>query len=213
MIVDDHAIVRDGITAMLQNVNQIQIVGEATNGLEAIDGVESHQPDVLLMDVKMPEMDGLEALKKIKLTMNEVKVILLTMEMEEEVISEALSHGVKGYLPKDTGKRGLVEAIERVYAGEEYFDPRVSEVIFKSYYKKKTRTSTIVPGSGKISEREEEILTMIGAGMSNQEIADKLFISKRTVDAHRNHIMQKLGLKNTVELIKFAIKTGIIPMN
>jgi DNA-binding NarL/FixJ family response regulator len=213
LIADDHAILRDGISAMLRMVNEIQIVGEASNGLEAIDGVQTHQPDIVLMDFNMPEMNGLEALKNIALTNPDVKVILFTMEIRVDIVSEALAHGVKGYIPKDVRKLELVNAIKRVSDGEEYFAPKVSEVIFKDYHRKKTQTSSVIPGSGKISKREEEVLTMIGLGIGNKEIAEKLFISVRTVGAHRDHIMKKMGLKNSVELIKFGISTGIIPMN
>ena len=212
LIVDDHALVRDGIFAMLKTADNIEVIGEASDGIEATIAVKNYQPDVVLMDIIMPGMNGIEALQEIKNESSDTKVILLSMEISEEYISEALRHGVKGYIPKDVRKNGLIEAITRVHSGEEYFDPRVSEVIFKNYYQKKTKTSTIIPGSGKISPREEEILTLIAQGVGNQEIADKLFISVKTVDAHRSHIMQKLGLKNTVELIKFAIKTGLIQL-
>lgn len=209
IIVDDHALIRDGISAVLRYEDDIEVVAEAANGLDAIIQAEHHNPDVVLMDIMMPEMNGIEALKKIKETSPETKIILLSMEIAEEFIAEALEFGVSGYLPKDVRKNVLVTAINRVYEGEEFFDPKVSDAIFKNYYKKKTKgSSTIVKGSGKISKREEEVLILICKGFSNQEISDQLFISVRTVDAHRSHIMQKLELKNTVELIKFAIKQG-----
>lgn len=211
VIADDHALVRHGIISLLNKVDELEIVGEASNGIDALAMAKIMLPDVLLMDIRMPEMTGIEALKKLMSAASNTKVILLSMEISEEFISEALEYGVKGYLPKDVDKNVLIDAIKKVHNGEEYFDPRVSEVIFKNYYKKKTSTSTIIVGSGKISAREEEVLTLIGQGKSNQEIADKMYISVRTVDAHRNHIMQKMNLKNTVELIKFGIKAGIIP--
>jgi len=209
IIVDDHAIIRDGISAMLKYDDDIQVVAEAANGLDAIIQVEHHGPDVVLMDIIMPEMNGIEALKKMKNTAGDTKVILLSMEISEQFISEALEYGVSGYLPKDVRKGTLISAIKKVNDGEEFFDPKVSEAIFKNFYKKKTKgSSTIVKGSGKLSKREEEVLTLICKGHNNQEISDMLFISVRTVDAHRSHIMQKLELKNTVELIKFAIRHG-----
>ncbi|PIB37401.1 hypothetical protein BFP72_04600 [Reichenbachiella sp. 5M10] len=208
VIADDHGLIRDGITAMLKYEDNINIVAEAVNGLEAIIQVEHHTPDIVLMDIMMPEMTGIEALKKIKDTAPETKIILMSMEISEEFISEALEYGVSGYLPKDVRKNVLVKAINRVHDGEEYFDAKVSDAIFKNYYKKKTNNSTVVAGSGKLSKREEEVLTLVCQGLGNIEISDKLFISPRTVDSHKSHIMEKLGLKNTVELIKFAIKNG-----
>ncbi|UXP32110.1 response regulator transcription factor [Reichenbachiella agarivorans] len=208
VIADDHGLIRDGIHAMLRYEDNINIVAEAVNGLEAIIRVEHHLPDVVLMDIMMPEMTGIEALKKIKETAPETKIILMSMEISEEFISEALEYGVSGYLPKDVRKDVLIKAINRVYEGEEYFDSKVSEAIFKNYYKKKTNNSSVVAGSGKLGKREEEVLTLVCQGMGNIEISEKLFISPRTVDSHKSHIMEKLGLKNTVELIKFAIKNG-----
>jgi len=212
LVVEDHTLVRDGIVALLKKVDEFDVIGEASNGLEATNMVEAISPDVVLMDISMPEMSGIEALRNMRLVSPEIKVILLSVEITQEFIAEALEHGVKGYIPKDISKQTLIDAIMKVNSGEEYFDPRVSEVIFKNFYQKKTNNSTIIPECGKISKREEEILTMIGQGYSNLDIADKLFISVRTVDAHRSHIMKKMGLKNTVELIRFAIKSGIIPL-
>jgi len=160
------------------------------------------------MDIMMPEMNGIEALKRLKESSEDVKVMLMSMEISEEFISEALEHGVSGYLPKDVRKGTLLKAIRMVNDGEEYFDAKVSEAIFKNFYKKKTKTKSSISGSGKLSKREEEILTLVCKGFGNKEISDQLFISPRTVDSHKSHIMEKLGLKNTVELIKFAIKNG-----
>ncbi len=136
LIVDDHALIRDGLKALLRSVNEIQITGEASNGLEAIEKVKSARPDVVLMDIRMPKMNGLEALKEIKKISGKTKVILLSTEVSEEYINEAINNGAQGYLPKNIKKTRLVEAILRVYHGEDYFDPSVSDVIFKSHLKK-----------------------------------------------------------------------------
>lgn len=211
VVADDHGLIRDGIQAMLKYEDGIDIVAEAENGLDATIQVEKNKPDVVLMDIMMPEMNGIEAMKKIKESSPESKIILMSMEISEEFISQALEYGVSGYLPKDVRKATLISAIEKVYEGEEFFDPKVSEAIFKNYYKKKTKgPAAASKGSGKISKREEEILTLVCNGLTNKEISDQLFISVRTVDSHKSHIMEKLGLKNTIELIKFSIKNGFI---
>ncbi|MEP2509975.1 MAG: response regulator transcription factor [Reichenbachiella sp.] len=211
VVADDHGLIRDGIQAMLKYEDSIEIVAEAENGLDATIQVEHHEPDVVLMDIMMPEMNGIEAMKKIKDTSPRSKIILMSMEISEEFISQALECGVSGYLPKDVRKATLISAIEKVHEGEEFFDSKVSEAIFRNYYKKKTKgPSAITKGSGKISKREEEILSLVCNGMTNKEISDQLFISVRTVDSHKSHIMEKLGLKNTVDLIKFSIKNGFI---
>ena len=213
VVADDHGLIRDGIQAMLKYEDDIEIVAEAENGLDATIQVEHKKPDIVLMDIMMPEMNGIEAMKKIKEGSPDSKIILMSMEISEEFISEALEYGVSGYLPKDVRKKTLVSAIEKVHEGEEFFDPKVSEAIFKNYYKKKTKGyAAAAKGSGKISKREEEILTLVCQGLSNKEISDKLFISVRTVDSHKSHIMEKLNLKNTVDLIKFAIKNGFIDL-
>lgn len=211
VVADDHGLIRDGIQAMLKYEDGIDIVAEAENGLDATIQVERNKPDVVLMDIMMPEMNGIEAMKKIKESSPDSKIILMSMEISEEFIAQALEYGVSGYLPKDVRKATLISAIEKVNEGEEFFDPKVSEAIFKNYYKKKTKgPSAVTKGTGKISKREEEILSLVCNGLTNKEISDQLFISVRTVDSHKSHIMEKLGLKNTVELIKFSIKNGFI---
>lgn len=209
MIADDHGLIRDGISAMLRYEDDIDVIAEAENGLEALIMAEKNKPDIAVMDIIMPEMNGIESMKKIKESSPDTKIILMSMEISEEFISEALKHGVSGYLPKDVRKNVLLTAIRRVAEGEEYFDPKVSEAIFKNYKQKKsTGKSTAAPGNGKLSKREEEVLSLVCQGLGNKEISENLFISVRTVDSHKTHIMEKLGLNNTVELIKFAIKNG-----
>ena len=215
LIVDDHALVRDGIVAMLKNEEDIQIIGEAVDGEEAVSKNNELQPDIIIMDIMMPKFNGLEAAKMIKEQHPNSKIIFLSMEVKEDFISEAIKSGASGYIPKDSNKLILINAIRSVYQGEKYFHSMVSELIFNQFYEKSVGNEKVKKtySSGKISNREVEVLKLIASGFSNSQIAEKLFISVRTVDAHRNHIMQKLELNNTAELVKYAIKNDIIALD
>ena len=215
VIVDDHALVRDGIAAMLKNEDNIQIIGEAVDGEEAVSKNNELMPDIIIMDIMMPKFNGLEAAKMIKVQHPDSKIIFLSMEVKEDFISEAIKAGASGYIPKDSNKVILINAIRAVYQGEKDFHSMVSELIFNQFYKKSVGNEKVKKNcsSGKISNREVEVLKLIASGFSNSRIAEKLFISVRTVDAHRNHIMQKLELNNTAELVKYAIKNDIIALD
>ena len=213
LVVDDHDLVRDGIVSMLNNVEDVQVVADAGDGEEAIEKLKTIDVDIVLTDVQMPNMNGLELTEHVTENFEEVRVVLLSMEVTEEYIGEAVKNGASSYLPKNVRKKELVDAIRAVRDGEEYFPPEISQVIFKSFVQKKNKTKSAQKVSGKISEREIEVIRLIVDGKSNKEIADELFISVRTVDAHRNHIMTKLELKNTAQLVKYAIKTGLVDLN
>ena len=215
LIVDDHALVRDGIIAMLKNEDDIQIIGEAVDGEEAVAKNNELNPDIIIMDIMMPKFNGLEAAKMIKAQHPGSKIIFLSMEVKEDFISEAIKSGASGYIPKDSNKVILINAIRSVYQGEKYFHSMVSELIFNQFYEKSigNEKAKKTYSAGKISNREVEVLKLIASGFSNSQIAEKLFISVRTVDAHRNHIMQKLELNNTAELVKYAIKNDIIALD
>ena len=213
LVVDDHAIVRDGIVSMIQSQQDLQIIGEADSGETAIELLEKLSPDVILMDIMMTGINGIETTARIREHYQKPKIIILSMEVTQGLISDAIQAGAQAYIPKDSKKDELIEAIRNVNQGQQYFSPKISEVVFKGFY------DQTVSGKGgdeeeriKITKREIEVLKLIASGMSNREIADSLFISIRTVDAHRNHIMQKLKLKTTAELVKYAIKHKIIEL-
>ncbi len=212
-IVDDHAIVRDGLSSMLQSQSDLKIIGQAESGESALEQLNNISPDIILMDIMMTGMDGIATTAKIREKFTEPKIIILSMEVTQILISDAIKAGAQAYIPKDSKKHELIEAIRNVQKGEKYFSPKISEVVFKGFYDQS------VSGKGgdgeeesKITKREIEVLQQIASGLSNREIADKLFISIRTVDAHRNHIMQKLKLKTTAELVKYAIKHKIVEL-
>ncbi len=212
-LVDDHQIVRDGIRALLESMNNIEVISEASSAKEFFDNIKYVQPDILITDISMPEISGIELTKMInenEKTRN-IKVLILSMFTNEDFIFNAIKAGAKGYLPKNTNRNELYEAIKTIYNGEEYFSDSISNIILKSYIRK-AKSYEQTDKKETLSARETEILKLFAQGLSNQEIADKLFISIRTVESHKNHIMQKLELKSTVDLIKFAIKNKIIEL-
>lgn len=210
ILVDDHALIRDGISAMLKDEEEIEILGEATNGQEGIEKIMELKPHVVIMDIMMPVMDGIEATKLITEKGLDTYVIFLSMEVTEKSIDEAIKAGASGYLPKDTKKDILIEAIKTVKAGRTYFSKQISDVIFDKFYKKSVKGNKSTMADSQITKREIEVLRHIASGLSNSQIAEELFISIRTVDAHRNHIMQKIDARSTADLVKYAIKNEII---
>ncbi len=211
IVVDDHALVRQGIISMLTSVDDLEIVGQAENGVIAMELLSSGLPDILLVDINMPKMDGVTLSEKAIELYPELKVIILSMDVTMGYVKQSIKAGVRGYIPKDSSRDTLIEAITKVYQGDKFFSDKVSEVILKGFYE--NDISDKPKKTGDLSKREEEVLKLIASGMSNRDIADKLFISIRTVDAHRNHIIQKLKLRSTAELVKYAIKNQIIELD
>ncbi len=213
MLVDDHQIVRDGIKALLESLENVQVIGEASNAKELLEKLKNCKPDIIVTDISMPDISGIELTKIIneKEEFSGIKVLILSMFTNEDFIFNAIKAGANGYLPKNTTRRELFEAVNTIYNGDEYFSESISNIILKSYVKK-AQNEELTEKKESLSVRETEILKHFAQGLSNQEIADKLFISIRTVESHKNHIMQKLELKSTVDLIKFAIKNKIIEL-
>ncbi|MEI6122740.1 MAG: response regulator transcription factor [Bacteroidota bacterium] len=211
ILVDDHQIVRDGIKALLTDVDDIDIISEAASYNELREKLKLQNPDIILMDISLPEVSGLEITKLLSESHPSLKVLILSMYTGEDFIFNAIKSGAKGYLPKNTTRKEIIDAIRAVYNNDEYFSESISSVILKSYVQK-AKTSDHKPErmEDRLTIREIEILKHFASGLSNQEIADKLFISIRTVESHKNHIMQKLELKSTVDLIKVAIKNNIV---
>ncbi len=212
LVVDDHSLVREGIITMLSIYDDFEIIGDAESGEDALKKIESELPDLILLDINMPGMNGIETAKHILGEYTDIKIIILSMEVTQDHISEAIKAGVSGYLAKDTKKEVLAEAIRKVMKGEQFFGEKVSQVIFKGFYKQ-SKGERVASENKVLSKREVEVLQQIASGLSNREIADKLFISIRTVDAHRNHIMQKLNLKSTAQLVKYAIREKLIDLD
>ncbi len=207
MLVDDHALFREGMRALLQSSSDIEIVGEATNGKEAIEKVSQLSPEVVLMDIAMPVMGGVEATRRIRKDNPEIGVLVLTQYEDSEYILSMLKAGAKGYIAKTATATELVAAIRAVNKGESFLYPSATTALIKEYL---TRARGEQSEYERLTDREREILQLVAEGRPNQEIADRLFISVKTVLRHRTSIMEKLGFHNRTELIKYAISKGLI---
>lgn len=211
ILVDDHTIVRDGIKALIAGQEDIIIIGEASSGRDLLSLLKAGQPEIILLDISLPDYSGIELCEIIKRDYSNIQVLFLSMYTSEEYIFNAIKAGAQGYLPKNISQSELLLAIRTVSQGNEYFSDSISNVILKSYIKKaKDKEPENLNPENSLSKREIEILKLFAEGNSNPQIAGKLFISTRTVESHKNHIMQKLSLKSTVDLVKFAIKHQII---
>jgi len=211
ILVDDHQLVRTGIANLLSGEPGFEIIGEAADAKELFGLLKQSQPDIAVLDIALPGMSGIEITKKLHNDFPGIRILILSMHTSEEFIFNAINSGARGYLPKNTSRKELIEAIYAIHRGEEYFAESISNVILKSYIKKAKSDSPEEENNENLhSNRELEVLKLLAKGMTNQEIADKLFISIRTVESHKNHIMARLELKTTVDLVKFAIRNNIV---
>lgn len=208
MIVEDHQMMVDGIRAMLVNEPEIEVVAEASNGMEALTRLEEYDIDVVLLDINMPVLDGVETSKKIKSMYPMVRVIALTMYDEGALISSMLKNGVKGYILKNIGKERLLEAINTVYNGQNYFSDQIKDTLLTSMQPGKQQPTSAF--HTKLTRREKEIINLILEEHTTSEIADKLFISEKTVETHRKHVLQKLNVRNTAGLVRMVIEKGLL---
>lgn len=213
VLADDHVLVRNGIKAMLESDAEIDVVGEAGNGSEALETAKALRPDILVLDIRMPLMNGLEAAAKIKDYAPHVKAVILSMHDSEEYVLEALDAGAYGYLLKDTDKNEFIKALKLVYAGNKYYTGAVSHVLANRLLNVNPAvksSSSVKEDSYHLTKREKEILRMVIDGKHNKDIADALNKSQRTIETHRFNIMKKLGVNNAIDMVNKTMKENIV---
>ncbi|MGA2771284.1 MAG: response regulator transcription factor [Bryobacteraceae bacterium] len=204
LLADDHAVVRQGFKMILNAQADMEIVGEAGNGRQAVELAEQLRPDVVVMDVAMPELNGIEATRRLASSVPHARVVALSMHKDSVYVREILRAGARGYLLKDSGAADLVAAIHAVASGESYLSPAVSNAVLDDYRRHVTNPIDL------LTSREREVLQLLAEGRTNKEIAGVLNLSVYTVDAHRGRIMEKLNLHSISELVRFAVRNGLI---
>jgi two-component system response regulator NreC len=207
VLVDDHAMFRSGMKALLEAENGFQVVGEAATGDDGVDRVRELKPDVVVMDLSMPGSNGLDATRRIAALGLKARVLVLTVHAEEEYLVPVVDAGASGYLTKTSADQDLVNAIRVVARGEVYLPPKATRLLLQQYRNASPETAQ---GLQELSAREREVMALTAEGYSSREIGEKLFISPKTVDTYRARIMEKLGLNHRSELVRFALKTGLL---
>lgn len=207
LLADDHAMFRAGLKALLDVESRFEVIGEVDNGDDAVDEVRIQKPDIVIMDLSMPGTNGLDATRRIAALGLATKVLVLTVHAEEEYLVPVIEAGASGYLTKTSADTDLIEAIKVVARGEVYLPPKATTLLLKQY---KASENANDPSLKDLSSREQEVLALTAEGFSSREIGEKLFISPKTVDTYRARIMEKLGLHHRSELVRFALKVGLL---
>ncbi len=209
LLADDHKLMRRGLRVLLEQQANLTVVGEASDGREAVALTGSQRPDVLVMDIGMPSLNGIEAAAQITQTHPETAIVMLSMHSDESYVLRALKAGAKGYLLKDSAEADLIRAVHSVAEGKSFFSPAVSKVLLDDYVRKLKRSGTEDPYD-LLTPREREVMQLVAEGKSNKEVAQLLNLSVYTVETHRSNIMEKLNLHGVPELILYAVRKGII---
>lgn len=209
VLADDHAVVRAGVKAVLSSAKDIQVIGEASNGREAVATVERLKPDVIVMDLSMGEMDGITATKELIAKETKTKILILTMHAEDAYLVKVLEAGASGYLVKSAADRELVDAVRSVAHGDMYMQPSATRALAKGIQRKSEHADERTKYE-KLTERERDVLRYVAGGFSAPEIGEKLFISPKTVDTYKQRINEKLGLAHRSDYVDFALKLGLL---
>jgi DNA-binding NarL/FixJ family response regulator len=212
LIADDHTIFRQGLKMLLEQEDDMEVVGEAGNGSETLDLAKKIKPEVLLLDIAMPEMDGVQVAQELKKILPEIKVIVLTTHAEDQFIFEFLKLGVSGYVLKDSASQELIYSIRKSKDGMAFIDPSISKKVMEKFTQVTGGKKDFVD-YGKLSDREKEILQLVAEGNSNKEVAQKLYISPKTVENHKANIMKKLNIHDRIALTKYALRLGLIDLS
>lgn len=210
LIADDHQLFREGLVNLISSAPDIEVIGEAKDGKEATEKTKELKPDVVLIDIGMPEMNGIEATRILKKQQSEVKVIAVSMHSDRQFVKGILEAGADGYLLKNCTYRQLINAIKSVVEGKKYLSDDITEMVIQGYL---DPAEEVNDNQSDLSERELEILKLYAEGKSTREISEKLFISVKTVGTHKQHIFEKLGMKSNADMVKYAIKEGLIQLS
>ncbi len=212
LIADDHTLVREGLGRLLRDIPGFEVVGEAVDGRQAVDLAGELHPDVLLLDLSMPGLHGLEALRQIHRRVPKTRVLILSMHKNDAYVRQALQAGAAGYILKDCAADDIVSALRAVFAGEYFLSPAISKFVIEDYLRS-GRPVKSQSGYDSLTEREREVFQLLAEGLRNQEIAKRLHVSVKTVETHRAHILAKLGLGSIAELVKYAIEIGVVHLD
>ena len=209
LIVDDHAIVRDGICSLLALAGDMEVVGEAANGMEGLEKVGKLLPDVVLMDIAMPIMGGLEAIRRIHKEFSEIKILVLTQYDDRDHVFPAIQAGANGFISKTAASSELTSGIRAVFAGESYLSPSIAKLFVEDYQRVALTEDKIDPYE-QLTDRERDMLKLVVEGYKTRQIAEMLIITPKTVEGHKTSLMRKLGIHNKLDLVKYALRRGII---
>jgi len=209
LIADDHAIVRDGIRQLLKKESDMEVIGEAVDGLEALEQVKELQPDVVLLDIAMPNLNGLETIGLLKESCKDTQVVILSMHANESYVQQTLESGALGYVLKASSSTDIIQAIRSAQKNEYFLSSKIKATVIDSYLKTKKIEPT-VRGYDLLSEREQQVFRLVVQGSSTKQIADILYVSPKTIEKHRGSISSKLGIHGRLEMLKYAIKIGIV---
>jgi DNA-binding NarL/FixJ family response regulator len=210
ILADDHQLFREGLANLLSESTEVEVIAQAVNGKDAIEKAKKLRPDILIMDINMPEMDGVEATSQLLKEVSEIKIIGLSIHANKQYIKGMLEAGSSGYLFKNCSYDELIKAIQTVHSGKKYLSEKITEILIKEYLNKEE----IGPSTtSELTDRESEILKLIAEGISVSDISNRLFVSIKTINTHKQHILEKLNLKTTTDIIKYALKKGIISLD
>ncbi len=213
LLVDDHKLMLKGLVSLFAGNEKVEIVGTANSAEDAINKARAMQPDVILMDIQMQGMSGLEACRWIKDQHQQIKIILLSMEVRKDFLNIGIQSGISGYLVKDIDDQELFKAVEAVHRGEQYFTEAITKLVFEDYFRQQ-KIKTVPKGKvpDELTKRELEVVQLVAHGMTNKQIAESLFVSVKTIETHKSHILDKLGLSNSGELMKFALRNNLVTL-
>ncbi len=210
LLVDDHPVVRRGMRSCLEGIRHVEVVDEAVDGKEALEKVKTLSPDIVLMDIDMPVMNGLEATKHLREEFPETRVLILSIHTNKEYVLQIIRSGAQGYVLKDASPADLVRAIESVDSGEPFFSPDISQIVLNQYLEE--AGADAAGDTVKLTTRERQVLAMIAGGQSNKEMASELNVGVRTIETHRERVMNKLNIHSVAGLTKYAITNGIVKL-